>query len=168
MRFVYVIGPPAAGKSTFMRKVIAQLGPYERRRTGKGLRYSSHADGQLVLGRYDEGHPYPGLDTLPRDIGPHFRGWLASLDDRCPPITAIWAEGERLMNDPNLAAIQRLARLELYLLQPSAEQLAQNHKARNDTQSSTWLKGMNTRVTRMAKAYGARPLHLLPEYDLLK
>lgn len=151
MPSVYIAGAPAAGKSTLMRAVIAELGEPWHWRYQK-LRGSTFPGGvQLLgLGYFDEAPRFPGTDRLSMAVLGDALDWLGAVGHRAP----VLAEGDRLSSGAWLQACQRLAPpLTVFWLDAPAEVLAKRHRQRGDSQSESWLKGRATKLRRLQEQF---------------
>ncbi len=155
MKIVGIIGEPAVGKTTFMKKIISKLGKGKIVAEGPVKYHKFEKKNIIVIGLYDkEDQVFCGLDKLWKGIGPTFRAWLSEKAKKdLKGWTLLW-EGERFSNNPMLSFMYKLVPdTKIYLMIASPETLAQRHALRKDSQSSSWLKGMKTRMENIRKTY---------------
>ena len=154
MLVTFYIGVPGCGKTTLMRGKIEELRKVEQDElVANGMvKYHKFAKQKtLVLGIYDES-TFAGTDRLCRSIGPKFREWLVANAESFEGWELVM-EGERFMNDKTLPLLFEQESMILVCLKVTEEELVRRREARNNTQSSTWLKGMTTRVQNVCNTY---------------
>jgi hypothetical protein len=154
MKIVYYIGCPGVGKTTRMREIIAEYSKVEESEFVKEGLVTYHLFAKqkvIILGKYDEG-TFAGTDTWSKGVGPKFRQWL--LDNReSYRGWVVLGEGERLSNSPNMDAMFAEESMKLVCLEVSDAELERRRAARNNTQSPSWMKGMQTRIANLCNKY---------------
>jgi len=154
MLVTFYIGVPGCGKTTLMRGKIEELRKVEQDELvadGMVKYHKFEKQKTLVLGIYDES-TFAGTDRLCRSIGPKFREWLVANAESYTGWELVM-EGERFMNDKTLPLLFEQESMILVCLKVTEEELVRRREARNNTQSSTWLKGMTTRVQNVCNTY---------------
>lgn len=154
MRICYFIGCPGVGKTTRMREILAEYRKVEADEFVKEGLVTYHKFARqkvLILGRYDEG-TFAGTDTWSKGVGPKFREWLMENRETYADWTVL-GEGERLSNAPNMDAMFQEESMKLVCLKVSEEELERRRAARNNTQSTSWMKGMATRIANLCNKY---------------
>ncbi len=149
MKIVYYIGQPGTGKTTLMREILVEYSKVEEPEFVKEGLVTYHRFNRqkiIVLGKYDEG-TFAGTDTWSKGVGPKFRQWLLDNRERYQD-WGCFGEGERLSNKPNMDAMFEEESMKLVCLKVSEKELERRRKARNNTQSESWLRGMKTRIAK--------------------
>jgi hypothetical protein len=157
MRSVYIIGGPGAGKSTFMARLLIEMGvdtePLEdlhAKRNVKNLvtlRGHRLSDGGVYLGKMRE--QFPGTDGLDRVSSPVAVEWL----ETGPDVSYILAEGATLATQGFLGALSAHTDLLLLHLVVDDETRAKRFAERGSTQSATWVKASVGRAAAAASRY---------------
>lgn len=148
MNLLYLVGPPAAGKSTLMAELTrgCQRTQLKDPIAHQGL--IDPATGLMVgaeLGRARA--DFPGTDTLPMGVSPLACDWLRS--GHAPGF--VLAEGDRLAHMGFLmAAAEGGYRVTVGLLCAPPEVLDARCAARGSTQNEAWRRGRGTKATRLA------------------
>lgn len=153
MKIIGLIGEPASGKSTILRKLIAGLGPGIVKKEGLVAYTEFTADKVIVAGIYDE-QVFSGTDRLSKGCGPKYREWLSlRLAD---PAYADWRfywEGERFSNSKFFDFFENLGdAVTVYYLEADEKLLSERNQARSN-QNESWRKGMRTRMQNLHKRY---------------
>ena len=154
MNVTFFIGVPGTGKTTLMREKLAKLRKVEQDELvadGMVKYHKFEKQKTLVLGIYDDS-TFAGCDKLAKSVGPKFREWLVDNAESYEGWELVM-EGERFMNDKTLPLLFEQESMKLVCLKVSEEELVRRRAARNNTQSSTWLKGMTTRVQNICNTY---------------
>ena len=154
MLIIGLIGEPAAGKSTVMRKFLQTLSG-EGTVVKEGLVVYTRFDESnvIVAGIYDEA-VFSGTDRTAKSCGPKYRDWLASkIDD---PEYADWKfywEGERFSNSKFFDFFRNYGgHVVTYYLEADSEVLNERNAQRSN-QNPTWRKGMATRMRNLREGY---------------
>ena len=149
MRIIGIFGEPASGKTTVMRKFISHLGPGTVHKEGMVVYTVYH--GVIVAGIYDD-QVFSGTDRLSKGCGPKYREWLTSkADDPQFDDWVFYWEGERFSNYKFFNFFQAYGAT-LYYLQADPATLDARNAGRSN-QSSTWRKGMTTRMRNLRDKY---------------
>ena len=154
MFVTFFIGVPGTGKTTLMREKLAEFRKVEQDElVAEGMvKYHRFNEQKvLILGIYDES-TFAGTDRLAKSCGPKFREWLVNNVETYEGWELVM-EGERFMNDKTLPLLFEQESMNLVCLKVTEEELVRRREARNNTQSSTWLKGMATRVQNVCNTY---------------
>jgi ABC-type dipeptide/oligopeptide/nickel transport system ATPase component len=157
MKIVGLIGEPAAGKSTVMRKFIDTLeGGSAIVRDGLVV-YTLYPDDKVIIaGIYDE-QVFSGTDRMSKACGPKVREWLAQMnrDPEWDGYTFYW-EGERFSNSKFFHFFYKeCPEATVYFLNADPGPLDQRNAARSN-QNPTWRKGMATRMRNLRENYPVR------------
>lgn len=159
---VYLVGPPASGKSTTMRALYDLLGvetgePFTiwpgHHGIFKGEPLLSILDGSslgLSLGVNREGG-FPGTDGLSMAAPPVAVEWLQEAEE-LPPL--ILGEGNRLSTDGFVIELALRTDLVLAHLSVPEAVLDRRCEERGSKQDRKWRKSAATRATRAARAAG--------------
>ena len=161
MFVTFYIGQPGTGKTTLMREKLAKLRKVEQDELvadGMVKYHKFEKQKVLVLGIYDES-TFSGCDKLAKSVGPKFREWLINNAETYEGWELVM-EGERFMNKPSLDSLFQQESMKLVCLKVSEEELVRRREARNNTQSSTWLKGMTTRVANVCDNYRHEEIYI--------
>jgi hypothetical protein len=154
MKIVYYIGVPGTGKTTLMRMILNEQRMVEADEFVKEGLVTYHRFAKqkvIILGKYDEG-TFAGTDTWSKGVGPKFRQWLVDNREKYSD-WAVFGEGERLSNQPNMDAMFEGESMKLVCLKVSEEELERRRAARNNVQNESWMKGMRTRIENLCKRY---------------
>ena len=113
-QFVYILGPPGAGKTTAMRGVCAGgMKIFDAQKPVKHVGYMKQGKAFAVLG--EERPPFGGTDTLSYTVINGCDRWLAKLPD------IVFAEGDRLATARIFASVRKQYSLSVvYLNCPDA------------------------------------------------
>lgn len=146
---LYLAGVPASGKSTILRRIIADMLPAPTEFKYGKLR-GIQQDGVAVLGVYDGGK-FDGTDRLANDV-------IADALAFCQQcriygeIRVIIAEGDRLLNRRFLDSVNA----RIIFIEATPEELRRRHQARRDTQDTAFLRRCRTKVDNICRSYHAR------------
>lgn len=146
MRCVYVIGVPAAGKSSLLRAILPAPMAFRVKPFAHVL-YGT--EGRVTAAQLGAPHPrFPGTDRLSMAVQRVAVEWLAT----CPAPLVI-GEGDRLSTRPFLEAMALHATDAVVLWLDVPPEVAEKRcRARGSTQSDTWMRGRRTKVSRLAAA----------------
>lgn len=159
MKIVAIGGVPASGKTTLVRALMQRI-PGERVDFKDGLirgsKFSTPPAGRpspwvIVLGVYDGVGPFEGTDKLSMSVQPKVEEFLQGCDD---DLVVIF-EGDRLFNQKFLSFCRARAGEDNFrpvVLGTTTENLASRHVERADTQTSTFLKGRQTKIQNILAA----------------
>lgn len=147
---LYVIGPPASGKSTLMARLVAGCPVDVGRQPFRHERYP----GAVQLGSRREA--YPGTDTLALNAQPRVLDWLATA-----AVPLILAEGDRLANGTFFRAVVALGyRLTVVWLDCPWEETVRRVQLRPAPQPLSWVRGRATKVARLGAGWVLPRWHL--------
>lgn len=144
MKVTMLIGEPAVGKSTIMKKFMSRVGNWMFE-SPKWVPHHVHLkNGEVVfvLGRYDDKtHEFPGTDRMSMACQKHVIQFLiAALNDG---VKAVFFEGDRLGNDSMIKALQ-------YMVDDLAVlHIATNQDRKRDSQSDTFRMSRRTKIRNM-------------------
>lgn len=150
---VYLIGPPAVGKSTLMRELTrgcqreAEAKPFAHDwlydPAERGVQLTRLG---IELGRRRA--DFPGTDTLAMNVAPVARQWIATR-----PNPLILAEGDRLANMAFLLAAQAVGYVvNVVYLHAEPDVLDARSQQRGSAQNAAWRKGRTTKSSNLTTA----------------
>ncbi len=147
MKVIAIGGLPASGKSTLIKNLRKKL---DKPKLFKyGLLKGENYDDLYILGTYNK--KFGGTDTLSYAVQPHAQKFLKLMQNQ--NCTVLY-EGDRLFNMSFIKHIKKMKyKHKLYMLKAKQNTLEIRHKERNDTQSSVWLQGRETKLNRIFAAY---------------
>ena len=151
MKVTMILGEPAVGKSTMMRKFLGYFDPTFVKKIPYVTWHESQDGKVIVLGDYsNEGHPYPGTDRLsmacqPRVIELIFT-WKSEGKD------AVLFEGDRLGNDSMIKSLQYCG-VDFQVVALTNNQLPERQAART-AQSNSFKSSRRTKLRNMLGPYG--------------
>lgn len=141
MRTVYVIGVPAAGKSTALARACELLGWRPIVQMSEPVPHVVYSEADVVqIGR--ERALMGGTDALSMSIGPKAIDFVLTR-----PAELLIGEGDRLAYDGFLDACQSVGHLELVLLDLPLTVARERAIARTPkVQNATWVRGRVTKL----------------------
>ena len=148
-KILFVVGPPGAGKTTFIRALI-ELDSYLTAKPKWTVGEHVVAAGHYTGGTFD------GADTVP------YNGVEAALDFWTEKLRAkaklTIFDGDRFSHDgvKDWATIAIEAECRVLYFDVSQERLAINRAARGSTQNAAWMKGRETKALRFAEKFTDR------------
>jgi ribose 1,5-bisphosphokinase PhnN len=147
MIFVHLMGVPGAGKSTAVRKALANT---ERIELDVGAPFAVETfayEGKTIAHLGSTEGEYPGTDRLSMAVSPQVVAWLAGG----PPVDVVLSEGDRLTSRKFFDQADKIGvELRVVLLAVSEEVAQQRRDKRGSNQSATWLKGRTSKVGNLA------------------
>lgn len=147
---VYLIGAPAAGKSTLMAELTARADRYGCSYPLPHQVLADPATGETLaveLGR--QRLQFPGTDTLAMNISPAACAWLRG--ETAPQPAVVLAEGDRLAHRGFLdAAAAGGYMVTVAYLDAPPEVLTDRCAARGSAQNTSWRAGRGTKALRLA------------------
>jgi adenylate kinase family enzyme len=153
MKVIGLIGEPAAGKSTVMRKLLERFGPSNVIKEGLVV-HTVYPEGKVVVaGIYDE-QVFSGTDRMSKACGPKVREWLteANANPDYDGWTYYW-EGERYSNSKFFDFFfNECPDVTVYFLRADEKTLNERNNARSQ-QNDSWRKGMRTRMSNLRNGY---------------
>ena len=151
MRVLAIAGVPGVGKSTFMLKLIQELGGIKARHRS-GLCDYATLSGAVVLGKYGAGEVFGGTDKLSMSVEADAEDLISKLSQKPEDITVL-LEGDRLCTPVFLRYCQTRGDLRLIILKVADNLLQARREGRSLTvgkeQNETWLKGRESKVYRL-------------------
>jgi adenylate kinase family enzyme len=159
MKIIGLIGEPAAGKSTVMKKLIGGLGVSKIIKEGLIVYTIYPFDKVKVAGKYEEGVTFCGTDTLSKGCGPKYREWLKNVDAN-PYFDdyTFYFEGERFSNSKFFDFFYSECKdVTVYYLEADENVLNERNSARSN-QNDSWRKGMRTRMLNLKNNYPVVPV----------
>jgi GTPase SAR1 family protein len=164
---VALIGEPATGKSTIMRRVIDRL-----REKSKGVRsfeasllrgYVFDRTPPVVLfGVYGEG-TFGGTDRLSMGVPPEYVSLVKNYDEYGLGGHVLLWEGDRFTTNGILSASAEGDR-DLHLFHVTTDRAWLKDRREQRQQDAAWLKGRRSKVLRAAERHDATPLrHTTPD-----
>lgn len=160
MKIIGLIGEPAAGKSTVMKKLIASLSPISAVVKNGLVVYTLYPEDKVIIaGKYEEGVTFCGTDTLSKGCGPKYREWLqaAQTEHRFEDYT-FYFEGERFSNSKFFDFFYSECKdVTIYYLEADENVLNERNAARSN-QNDSWRKGMRTRMLNLKNGYPVTPV----------
>lgn len=149
MDLVYLVGPPAAGKSTLMAALTSGCDKTNREKPLPHQVLLNPMTGR-VLGA-EMGRPrwdFPGTDTLAMNISPVAKQWISTVAQLYP---LVLGEGDRLAFPAFIeAAINAGVSVTLVNLTTDPTVLDRRCGERGSAQNATWRKGRATKAARLA------------------
>jgi hypothetical protein len=161
-KLVYLIGEPAAGKSTLMKQALEDLAPVVE---PKPLLHTWWDEDLLELG--GRRSSFSGTDAMPMNIQPRVVAFLQAR-----PCERVIAEGDRLANGSFFKAVTATGYdLTVVWLWVPPEIAAERRRSRAKRlgvaeQNATWVKGRQTKVNRLGEEWaGVRIDGTSPIYE---
>jgi ribose 1,5-bisphosphokinase PhnN len=147
---LYLIGPPAVGKSTLMAALTAGLHAVEldggRIPLARTMWYGADPDTPVATELGKRREAFSGTDALSMGVLPQAIDYVLH---RLP--TTLLAEGDRLANDRFFAALQAAGySLEVIYLTAPAQLLEERRAARPRRQNPSWVAGRATKSAALA------------------
>ncbi len=147
MKIVYVIGEPGSGKTTLMKRVIAESGVTKEIHIDLNyslVPYHTDINKKLkVMGKYEDDEIFGGLDKTSMAIQPQAIEWLKKHKDSDVNITA---EGDRLTTASFIEHIVEEYDATIYYLRTTPDVRQVRYKERGSNQNETWLNGRITKI----------------------
>ena len=151
MRAAYLIGEPGSGKSTLLRALTEGI---DRERRSKPFAHTVYRrDGRTVAAQLGGEHPsFPGTDRLSMSVQPVAIDWLMGA-----PAPFVLAEGDRLATAGFFNALTEWTdEWTLIHLDTPAETAASRRAQRPGDQDPAWVKGRQTKVSKLVSIHQAR------------
>jgi hypothetical protein len=143
-RVIAIGGVPATGKTTLMRRILKEWGPFKQiEPTIDGVKLPMLVDEQAklhILGKYDEGETFAGTDRLSMSIQPTAVKFVQTTDG------VLLFEGDRLFNISFLKSCQKVCNTKIVCLEADAGLIEERHHIREDNQSAKFKKGRQTKI----------------------
>jgi hypothetical protein len=154
MKIIGIGGEPATGKTSLTIELIKKLshGIKPQRKKLKSCKFTIYDSARLiVLGVYDDKQTFGGTDRLSMAVQPDAKALIIKLlgDEYYQDFTILF-EGDRLFNLSFINWLKSVTpNLILSVLTTDNQTLHQRHINRRDSQSSSWLNGRKTKITRI-------------------
>lgn len=151
-KIIAVGGVPGTGKTTLFRKFMEGL-EWETVEPIKLVTASYNKKHDLyILGKYEEGEVFAGTDKLGMSCQPNASEFVANTKSN------ILFEGDRLTNGKFYNFLIELPETEVDFLIIEAKQntLVQRYADRGSNQSSTFLKGRDTKISNILNNFEFR------------
>jgi broad-specificity NMP kinase len=152
-KLIAVGGSPGTGKTTLFRKFMEnkkwiQVEPAKL----VSAMYNEELD-LYVLGKYEEGETFAGTDRLSMAVQPPMQEWIASHNCN------ILFEGDRIFNQSFLEYAMALPNtdLQVVLLTAPKDLLEQRYKDRGSEQSEQFLRGRETKYSKIQSNFELMP-----------
>ena len=140
---ICLIGEPATGKTTLMKSLINELGPFQF----ADKPFSHHYNNRIiVLGKYDKGL-FQGTDKLSMAVQPLAIEFVRKHQDK-----VILLEGDRLGNLSFFKEVKQLHQLHIVCLRTEHNTQEIRHITRNDTQTEQFKKAKRTKISNILEA----------------
>jgi broad-specificity NMP kinase len=152
-KLIAVGGSPGTGKTALFRKFMEdkQWIQVEPAKLISAL-YNENLD-LYILGKYEEGETFAGTDRLSMAVQPPIQEWIASHNCN------ILFEGDRIFNQSFLEFAMGLPNtdLQVVVLTASKEILESRYKDRGSDQSEQFLKGRETKYSKIQSNFELMP-----------
>ncbi len=152
-KLIAVGGSPGTGKTTLFRKFMEdkkwiQVEPAKL----ISAMYNEELD-LYVLGKYEEGETFAGTDRLSMAVQPPMQEWIASHNCN------ILFEGDRIFNQSFLEYAMGLPNtdLQVVILTAPKDLLEQRYKDRGSEQSEQFLRGRETKYSKIQSNFELMP-----------
>jgi broad-specificity NMP kinase len=152
-KLIAVGGSPGTGKTTLFRKFMEnkkwiQVEPAKL----ISAMYNEELD-LYILGKYEEGETFAGTDRLSMAVQPPMQEWIASHNCN------VLFEGDRIFNQSFLEYAMALPHtdLQVVLLTAPKELLEQRYKDRGSEQSEQFLRGRETKYSKIQSNFELMP-----------
>jgi len=145
-KIIAIGGEPATGKSTVVKKLIAQIPPWGKFEETEEVKlvptlytdeFKLH-----ILGKYPEGEMFGGTDRYSMAVQPQAVKFIANTSS-----CNVLFEGDRLFNQSFLEYLADLndVDLQIVIIEADKDTVEQRHLDRADTQNEIFLKGRKTK-----------------------
>lgn len=152
-KLIAVGGSPGTGKTTLFRKFMEgkkwiQVEPAKL----ISAMYNEELD-LYILGKYEDGETFAGTDRLSMAVQPPMQEWIASHNCN------ILFEGDRIFNQSFLEFAMGLPNTDLHvvILTAPKELLEQRYKDRGSEQSEQFLRGRETKYSKIQSNFDLMP-----------
>jgi broad-specificity NMP kinase len=152
-KLIAVGGSPGTGKTTLFRKFMEdkewiQVEPAKL----ISAMYNPKLD-LYILGKYEEGETFAGTDRLSMAVQPPMQEWIASHNCN------ILFEGDRIFNQSFLEFAMGLPHtdLQVVILTAPKDLLEQRYKDRGSDQSEQFLRGRETKYSKIQANFELMP-----------
>lgn len=152
-KLIAVGGSPGTGKTTLFRKFMEDKNwvPVEPVKLISAM-YNAELD-LYILGKYEEGEVFAGTDRLSMAVQPPMQEWIASHNSN------ILFEGDRIFNQSFLEFAMGLPNtdLQVVVLTAPKDLLEQRYKDRGSEQSEQFLRGRETKYSKIQSNFELMP-----------
>ena len=152
-KLIAVGGSPGTGKTTLFRKFMENK-EWTQCEPAKlvSAMYNKELD-LYILGKYEEGEIFAGTDRLSMAVQPPMQEWISSHNSN------ILFEGDRIFNQSFLEFSMGLPNTDLQVVMLTApkELLEQRYKDRGSEQSEQFLKGRETKYSKIQSNFELMP-----------
>jgi len=152
-KIVAVGGSPGTGKTTLFRKYMEGKDWIDTAPAKLvSAMYNTERD-LYILGKYDDGETFAGTDRLSMAVQPPLQEWIASHNCN------ILFEGDRVFNQSFLEFAMGLPNTDLQIVMLNAPKsvLEQRYKDRGSDQSEQFLKGRETKYSKIQSNFELMP-----------
>ena len=152
-KLIAVGGSPGTGKTTLFRKFMEDKKWIECEPAKLiSAMYNEELD-LYILGKYQEGETFAGTDRLSMAVQPEIHKWLETNNSN------ILFEGDRIFNQSFLEFAMGLPNTDLQIVMLNAPKsvLEQRYKDRGSDQSETFLKGRETKYSKIQSNFELMP-----------
>jgi broad-specificity NMP kinase len=152
-KLIAVGGSPGTGKTTLFRKFMENKKWIECEPAKLiSAMYNEELD-LYILGKYQEGETFAGTDRLSMAVQPEIHKWLET--NNCN----ILFEGDRIFNQSFLEFAMGLPNTDLQIVMLNAPKsvLEQRYKDRGSDQSEQFLKGRETKYSKIQSNFELMP-----------
>lgn len=149
-KIIAMIGVPAVGKSTIMRRFLEASPDWKKQELVKLVPTLYNATRDLhVFGSYDPAEPFPGTDRYSMAVQPQAIKFVKETTGD------ILFEGDRLNTGTFLEflAEQPDTDFQILVITANSSIIEERHSARADTQSETFLKGRETKIDNVRSSF---------------
>lgn len=155
MKVIAIGGEPGSGKSSLMKRVMADMGfdIHSPEKFGDLIYgYKVPNENLYILGKY-EGEGYAqGTDRLSMAVQPKIVEWMKTL----PQDTIILYEGDRIFNQSFLEHCAEVSELHIIYLKTDASVREARYKERGSDQDEKFLRGRETKYANILANFGLR------------
>ena len=153
LRVCAILGLPASGKTSLMKRVIKTLGENKVLKIKTLVFHEFKQHKCIVLGKY-LGEEFEGTDRLSMSVQPiAVKVMEMWAKEKAKNWTALF-EGDRLGTLSFLEALKSMdIKLKIFMLKVDGDELDERHKERGDTQGETWLKGRMTKLANISEFF---------------
>jgi hypothetical protein len=155
MKVTMLIGEPAVGKSTIMKKFMSRVGNWNFHQPKYVPHHINLKNGQLtaVLGSYDDKtHAFPGTDRMSMAAQPEV---IKFLQKRLDQQASIFFEGDRLGNLSMIEALQKMEGVDLCVVQIITSNWVVKQRER-PSQTDRFRASRKTKIANMQHAVQVR------------
>ena len=153
-----IIGEPAVGKTTVMRKVIDGIS-FELHKLGKAKWMQNAEHKLIVMGSY-MGHTFDGTDRLSMACYEDLENALQYFQQSKKGFAILW-EGDRLARNCWLQALKESGyELSLFHFTGELKTVKERRDKRGTKQNESWVSGRRSLCQRLADEHGAQEIKM--------